>query len=160
MNKDDKTKDFRKEELLNYLESTPPADVLRDLSGGKKPLAVDVQLAERLVGTNGMSIGVVNVLFQYAYLRTDGKITKNYVERIASHWINNKVATAKEALEFSRDEHSKYVKWKKDGQQPRKEMGNTKVVEARQKAIEIAVYDSNMSDEQLGKFVREMFLTK
>lgn len=156
----DETKDSRKEALLLYLESTPPAQMLCDLSGGEKPLPADVQLAERLVSTHGMSLGVVNVLLQYVYIQNDGKITNNYVERIASHWKNKKITTAKEAMEVSLEQHSKYVKWKKGGQQPIKELENIKVVEARQTAIETAVYDSSMSDEQLGKFVRNMFVRK
>ncbi|GKV65552.1 MULTISPECIES: DnaD domain protein [unclassified Sporosarcina] len=160
MDNDDKDKDSRMEELLNYLENTTTEDMLRDMSGGKKPFAVDVQLAERLVNKHGMSTGVVNVLFQYVFLRNEGKFTTNYIERIASHWMHKKVTTAREALEVSRNEHRKYEEWKRDGQQSKKEAGNTKVIEARQIAIEIAVRDASMSDEQLGKFVREMFTTK
>lgn len=109
----------REEKLIYYLEHTAPVDMLRDLNG-KEPLSVDVQLAERLVNTHALPIGVVNVLLQFVHIRNDGKITNNYVERIASHWMNKKVATAKEALEFSRKEHDKYMKWKNEGQKPTK----------------------------------------
>ena len=105
----------REDELLFYLENTAPVDMLRDLND-KEPLSVDVQLAERLINTHDLPIGVVNVLLQYVHIRNDGKITNNYVERIASHWMNKKVETAKEALEFSRKEHDKYMKWKNEGQ--------------------------------------------
>jgi len=107
----------REDELLYYLENTAPVDMLRDLND-KEPLSVDVQLAERLINTHDLPIGVVNVLLQYVHIRNDGKITNNYVERIASHWMNKKVATAKEALKFSRDEHDKYMQWKNEGQKP------------------------------------------
>ena len=107
----------REDELLYYLENTAPVDMLRDLND-KEPLSVDVQLAERLINTHSLPIGVVNVLLQYVHIRNDGKITNNYVERIASHWMNKKVSTAKEALEFSRKEHDKYMQWKDEGQKP------------------------------------------
>ncbi|WP_172368886.1 replication initiation and membrane attachment family protein [Sporosarcina jiandibaonis] len=107
----------REEALLYYLENTAPVDMLRDLND-KEPLSVDVQLAERLINTHDLPIGVVNVLLQYVHIRNDGKITNNYVERIASHWMNKKVSTAKEALEFSRKEHDKYMQWKNEGQKP------------------------------------------
>ncbi len=106
----------REDELLYYLESTPPAQMLRDING-KEPLSVDVQLAERLINTHELPVGVVNVLLQYVHLRNDGKITNNFVERIASHWMNKKVTTAKEAMELSRKDHDKYMKWKNEGQQ-------------------------------------------
>lgn len=107
----------REEELIYYLENTAPIDMLRDLNG-KEPLPVDVQLAERLINTHDLPVGVVNVLLQFVYIRNDGKITNNYVERIASHWMNKKVSSAKEALEFSRKEHDKYMKWKNEEKKP------------------------------------------
>lgn len=105
----------RDDELVYYLENTAPIDMLRDING-KEPLPVDVQLAERLVNTHGLSIGVVNVLLQYVHLRNDGKITNKYVERIASHWMNKKIETVRAAMEISRQEHDQYNKWKNEGQ--------------------------------------------
>jgi replication initiation and membrane attachment protein len=48
-------------------------------------------------------------------LRNDGKITNNFAERIASHWSNKKVSTAKVAMELSRTEHDQYMKWLNEG---------------------------------------------
>lgn len=107
----------RDDELVFYLENTPPVAMLRDING-KEPLSVDVQLAEKLVNAHGLSTGVVNVLLQYVHLRNDGKITNNYVERIASHWMNKKIETVRAAMEISRNEHDQYVKWKNEGQKP------------------------------------------
>lgn len=105
----------REEQLLHNLENTAPVDMLRQLNN-KEPMPVDVQLAERLVNTHDLPVGVVNVLLQYVHIRNDGKITNNYVERIASHWMNKKVETAKQAMDLSREEHDKYMQWKNEGQ--------------------------------------------
>lgn len=107
----------REEELIYYLEHTAPVEILRDLNG-KEPMPVDVQLAERLVNVHELPVGVVNVLLQFVYIRNDGKITNSYVERIASHWMNKKVSNAREALEFSRKEHDKYMQWKNEEKKP------------------------------------------
>jgi replication initiation and membrane attachment protein len=104
----------REDELLFYLENTSPREMLRHLNG-KEPFSVDLQLAERLINTHGLSVGVVNVLLQYMILRNDGKITNNFAERIASHWSNKKVTTAKKAMELSRTEHDQYMKWLNEG---------------------------------------------
>jgi replication initiation and membrane attachment protein len=106
----------REDELLFYLENTSPREMLRHLNG-KEPFPVDIQLAERLINTHGLSVGVVNVLLQYMILRNDGKITNNFAERIASHWSNKKVETAKMAMELSRTEHDQYMKWLNEGKQ-------------------------------------------
>ncbi|MBE1554422.1 replication initiation and membrane attachment family protein [Sporosarcina limicola] len=107
----------RDDELVDYLENTAPIEMLRDING-KEPLSVDVQLAERLVNTHDLPVGVVNVLLQYVHLRNDGKITNKYVERIASHWMNKKVQTVRAAMEISRKEHDQYIQWKNEGQKP------------------------------------------
>lgn len=105
----------RLDELILYLESAPPIEVLRDISGGKEPLPADVLLANNLVMNHGMEPAVVNVLLQYVLLRTDMKLTKSYVEKIASHWIRKNVNTAAEAMELARTEHAQYMKWKAEG---------------------------------------------
>jgi replication initiation and membrane attachment protein len=43
------------------------------------------------------------------------KLTKNYAEKIASHWMRKDVKTAKEAMELARNEHEQYMKWKNEG---------------------------------------------
>ena len=98
--------------MEHYLENTAPLEMLRDFMG-KEPVSVDVKLAEKLINTHGLSVGVVNVLLQYVLYSKDGKITNGYVERIASHWMSKKVDTVKTAMEMSRNEHDQYVKWKK-----------------------------------------------
>lgn len=104
----------KEEELIAYLESASPIQVLRDIADGKEPLPADVQLANQLVTQHGMEPAVVNVLLQYVLLRTDMKLTKAYVEKIASHWLRKNVTTAKQAMEFARIEHGQYMKWKNE----------------------------------------------
>lgn len=104
----------REDKFIFYMENTAPREMLKDYTGNE-PLPVDVELAERLVTIHGFPIGVVNVLLHYIIIRNDGKITKNYAERIASHWANKKIATAKEAMEISRKEHDQYIKWQNEG---------------------------------------------
>ncbi|MDN4607278.1 replication initiation and membrane attachment family protein [Sporosarcina highlanderae] len=104
----------REDKFIFYMENTAPREMLKDYTGNE-PLPVDVELAERLVTVHGFPVGVVNVLLHYIIIRNDGKITKNYAERIASHWANKKIGTAKEAMEISRKEHDQYIKWQNEG---------------------------------------------
>lgn len=107
------TKPLSKEqELIHYLETTPPIQVLRDINNGKEPLPASVEIAEDLIMKHGMSIGVVNVLLEYVMLTTDMKLPRKYVERIADHWIRKNITTAKEAMELARTERDQYNKWK------------------------------------------------
>lgn len=157
----------RDEELVHYLENTAPLEMLRDING-KEPLSVDVKLAEKLINTHGLSIGVVNVLLQYVHLRNDGKITNSYVERIASHWMNKNVDTVKMALEMSRSEHDQYVKWKNEGQKSgtkRRPTREEKVPEwfykkeEKQKKSTKPVKSSSAIDEERRKLLEELGVT-
>lgn len=106
------TANSKEQELIHYLESTSPVEVLRHLSGGREPFPADVELVNRFVTVYEMPLGVVNVLIQYVMLRTDMKLTKSFAEKIASHWVRKQVKDAKTAMELARKEHAQYMKWK------------------------------------------------
>lgn len=121
----------KEDELILYLETSSPVEMLKDINGGREPMQVDVKLAQKLVLEHNLPAGVVNVLLQYVWLRNDGKLTNNYVERIASHWMAKKVDNVKDALELARTEHDKYMKWKQEGggtQRSRKPGAKTEAV--------------------------------
>ena len=109
----------KEQELLQYLETTPPIQVLRDINNGKEPIPSSVQMAEDLVVKYGMPIGVVNVLLEYVMLSTDMKLPKAYVERIADHWNRKQLQTAKQAMDLARQERDKYAKWKQESAIPK-----------------------------------------
>lgn len=106
----------KEQELLHYLETTAPIQVLRDINKGKEPVQSSVRLAEDLVIKHGMPIGVVNVLLEYVLLTTDMRLPTKYVEKIADHWIRKNLKTAKEAMELARNERDKYAKWKSENE--------------------------------------------
>ena len=110
------TKRSKEQELLNYLETTPPIQVLRDINNGKEPIPASVQLAEDLITKHDMPIGVVNVLLEYVMLTTDMRLPTKYVEKIADHWIRKNLKTAKEAMDLARQERDKYAKWKAENE--------------------------------------------
>ena len=101
----------KEEELIEYLETTSPKEVLKDISGGIEPAKSDLQAIEEVMISKKLSAGVANVLLQYVLLKTDMKLTKGYMEKIASHWVRKKVSTAKEAMELAKKEHRQYLTW-------------------------------------------------
>jgi replication initiation and membrane attachment protein len=101
----------KEEELIEYLETTSPTDVLKDISGGIEPAKSDLKAIEEVMFSKKLSTGVTNVLLQYVLLKTDMKLTKGYLEKIASHWVRKKVASAKEAMDLAKNEHRQYLEW-------------------------------------------------
>ncbi|PKR84277.1 replication initiation and membrane attachment family protein [Heyndrickxia camelliae] len=103
--------DSREDKLVHYLETTSPRQLLIDISDGAEPSKGDLQAIEDIMFQQHLSPGVVNVLIQYVLLKTDMKLTKNYMEKIASHWTRKKVKTVKEAMELAKNEHRQYQQW-------------------------------------------------
>ncbi|WP_316570928.1 replication initiation and membrane attachment family protein [Neobacillus sp. YIM B06451] len=101
----------QEEKLIRYLETASPLQVMKDLSGGAEPSSADLQVIEGVLLNQQLLPGVVNVLIQFAMLKTDMKLTKGYVERLAGHWARKQIRTVKEAMDLSRQEHAKYIEW-------------------------------------------------
>jgi len=105
------SKPSKDQSLIKYMEETPPLEVLRDISNGKEPLPVEVDLANELIFKYGFPSPVVNVLLQFVLIRAKMKLNKNYVHKIAAHWQRENIQTAEQAIEISRKEHDQYVDW-------------------------------------------------
>ncbi len=101
----------QEEELVLYFEKTSPRQLLIDLSGGAEPSKSDLQIIEEVMFKQKLLPGVVNVLVQYVMLKTDMKLAKGYIEKIASHWSRKKISTVREAMELAKSEHRQYLDW-------------------------------------------------
>ncbi|OZI12841.1 Replication initiation and membrane attachment protein [Bacillaceae bacterium SAS-127] len=109
----------QEEQLMHYLETTSPRQILIDISGSL-PSKSDLKVIEGVMFQHKLPAGVVNVLIQYVLLKTDMKMTKSYVEKIASHWARKKVKTVKDAMELAKSEHRQYLDWAQNKKQPSK----------------------------------------
>jgi len=112
-----KTKD---EELMKQLEIISPRQLLVEMSGGVEPSAVDLKIIEDVMFHQKLLPGVVNVLIYYVMLKTDMKLSKGYIEKIASHWTRKGVKTVKEAMALAKDENREYQNWAKGKKQAKK----------------------------------------
>jgi replication initiation and membrane attachment protein len=106
-----KEPESKEEEFLRYLEVTSPRQFLKDISGGAEPSRSDLQIIEDVMFQQKLLPGVINVLIHYCLLKTDMKLTKAYVEKIASHWARKKINTAKDAMLLAQNEHRQYMEW-------------------------------------------------
>lgn len=101
----------KEEELIMILEKISPKQLLMDISGGATPSLADLQIIENVIFQQKLQPGVVNVLIYYVMLRTDMKLSKTYVEKIASHWARKNIKTVSEAMALAIKEHRQYQKW-------------------------------------------------
>lgn len=109
----------KEEKLIHYLDTTSPRQLLIDISGGAVPAKADLQIIEDVMFKQKLLPGVVNVLIQYVLLKTDMKLTKSYVDKIASHWSRKKITTVKDAMELAIKEHRQYMEWAENKKSPK-----------------------------------------
>lgn len=98
-------------QALIYDKSTP-YEFLKQLYGGKEPVRFIVELAEQLVLTQKMPIGVVNYLMEYAMRETNGKMTKNYIQAVASNWLAHNLKSAADAIQLVEQDQIQTPKYK------------------------------------------------
>ncbi|RFU61969.1 replication initiation and membrane attachment family protein [Bacillus sp. V59.32b] len=96
---------------IRHLDTVSPRERLIQLSGGGEPSKSDLQIIEGVMLNQNLNPGVINVLIDYVMIKTDMKLTKGYVEKIAGHWARKKVVTVKEAMELAKSEHRQYQSW-------------------------------------------------
>ncbi|CAG9611457.1 Replication initiation and membrane attachment protein [Bacillus rhizoplanae] len=113
----------QEEMLIKQLEEISPRELLKEISGGAEPTKADLQIIEEVMLNQKLTPGVVNVLIYYVMLRSDMKLAKSYVEKIAGHWARKKVTTVTEAMSLAKEENRQYQEWaetKKKGKTTKK----------------------------------------
>lgn len=98
----------KEEELIQRLESISPKELLEDLSGGNFATDQDMKLISDVMTRQGLPAPVMNVLIHYVVLQTNNKLSRNYLEKIAGQWSRAQLKTAREAMNFAKEERTKY----------------------------------------------------
>lgn len=107
------------DQFVAMLEQISPRELLEDLSGGHKASDQDLKMIRDVMTEQGLPPGVMNVLVHYVLLKTDMKLSKAYLEKIASHWTRKNVTNVRQAMNLAKAEHQKYQQWGKQKSQRR-----------------------------------------
>jgi len=94
----------KEEQLIARLQTISPKELLEDLSSGKQASEQDMKLIRDVMTEQGLPTPVMNVLIHFVLLQTNMKLSKAYLEKIASHWSRANLTTAKEAMQFAKKE--------------------------------------------------------
>lgn len=79
-----------------------PAQFLMNLQNGAPITTADGRLLEYLISTMKMKQEVVNVLIEMILKHHDNRLSRSYVEKVASTWVRNQVDTLEKALEAAK----------------------------------------------------------
>src|SRR5699024_4477634 len=100
----------KEEMLIQRLETISPKQLLEDLSSGNQASEQDMKIIREVMTNQGLPVPVMNVLIHYVLLQSNMKLSRAYLEKIASHWSRANLKTAKEAMAFARKEIATYQK--------------------------------------------------
>lgn len=102
--------DDRRAKMVYVFENTTPYNFLKGRSNGAKPSSRDLSLLESLLTDFKLNPGVVNVLIDYVLKINNKKLTRNYLETIASQWKRLNVETVEEAMKAAEKEYKREIK--------------------------------------------------
>lgn len=96
--------------IIRVFENTTPYEFLKAKNKGVKPTNSDMKILELLLIELKLPSAVVNVLVDYVLKSNNNKLTRAYIETIASQWKRAGIETASEAMSLAEKEHKKYNK--------------------------------------------------
>lgn len=100
----------KKSKIIYQFENISPFEFLVSKNKGVKPTTQELNLVSYLLVDLKMMPGVVNVLIDYVLRINENKLTRQFVESIASQWVKSNVKTVEEAMKLAEKEHKKRTK--------------------------------------------------
>lgn len=105
----------KEEKLIHHLETVSPKQLLEDLSSGNRASEQDMRVIREVMTGQGLPPPVMNVLIHYVLLQSNMKLSKAYLEKIASHWSRANLRNAQEAMVFAKKEIEQFKTGQKGG---------------------------------------------
>lgn len=99
--------DDKRAKMIYVFENTTPYNFLKGRSNGAKPSSRDLSLLETLLSDFKLNPGVVNVLIDYVLKINNKKLTRSFLETIASQWKRLNIETVEEAMKAAEKEYKK-----------------------------------------------------
>lgn len=91
------------ERMLYGFENNSPLQVLTHLMNGARPSAKELEIIESVMINQKLSPGVMNVLMHYCLQKSDMRLSKNYVETIASTLAKKKIVKVIDAFNYLKE---------------------------------------------------------
>lgn len=99
--------DDKRAKMIYIFENTSPYKFLKGKSNGAKPSTRDLNIIETLLNDFKLNPGVVNVLVDYVLKINNKRLTRAFIETIASQWKRLNVETVEEAMKEAEKEYKK-----------------------------------------------------
>ena len=93
--------------MIYMFETTSPYDFIRSKYKTGNPTNNDLKIIAYLLVDLDLKPGVVNVLVDYVLKINNNKLTKSYIDTIASQWSKSNIETVEDAMNFAESEYKK-----------------------------------------------------
>lgn len=101
------TDNSNRSKMIYMFETTSPYDFIRSKYKTGNPTKNDLAIIAYLLVDLNLKPGVVNVLVDYVLKINNNKLTRAYVEVIASQWSKSNIETVEDAMKFAEEEYKK-----------------------------------------------------
>ena len=133
--------------IINMFETTSPYDFICSKYKTGNPSNSDLKVISYLLLDLDLKPGVVNVLVDYVLKINNNKLTKAFVDAIASQWKKSNIETVEDAMNLAEEEY----KSRKDNQQVK-----TKNVELRKETepswFKKDIEENSATEEEIAEF--------
>lgn len=108
----------KEEQLIQQFETISPKQLLEDLSSGRQASDRELNMISDIMTKQGLPVPVMNVLIHYVLIQSNMKLSKPYLDTIASHWSRAQLKTAREAMLFAKKEIKQFQENKAKRKRP------------------------------------------
>ncbi len=99
------TSESKRNKIIYMFETTSPYDFISSKYKNGNPTSTDLKIIAHLLLDLNLKPGVVNVLIDYVLKINNNKLTKSYVETIASQWSRINIETVEDAMHLAEKEY-------------------------------------------------------
>lgn len=97
----------KRDRIINMFETTSPYDFLASKYKTGNVSSNDLKIVSYLMLDLELQPGVVNVLIDYVLRINNNKLTKSFVDAIASQWKKSNIETVEQAMSIAEEEYHK-----------------------------------------------------
>lgn len=147
-NKDGMTK---RDRIINMFETTAPFDFIASKYKTGNPSDSDLKIISYLLLDLDLKPGVVNVLLDYVLRINNNKLTKSFVDTIASQWKKSNIETVDAAMKIAEEEHNK----RKENENKKRNINNKSnvtILENKPSWFNQEIEEDSASEEEIRAF--------
>ena len=134
--------------MINMFETTSPYDFISSKYKSGNPSNSDLKIISYLLLDLDLKPGVVNVLVDYVLKINNNKLTKAFVDTIASQWKKSNIETVEDAMDIAEKEYHS----RQDNKKEKVTSSSTKILESEPTWFKKDIEADSATEEEIKAF--------